>query len=44
VLARSNAQHAALVSHLERREAWPAAQVVREHLGGTEHVLAGLLP
>jgi DNA-binding FadR family transcriptional regulator len=44
VLARSNAQHAALVAHLERREAWPAAQVVREHLGGTEHVLAGLLP
>jgi GntR family transcriptional regulator, transcriptional repressor for pyruvate dehydrogenase complex len=43
VLARSNAQHAQLVRLLERRDAWAAAQLVREHLEGTERVLAGLL-
>jgi DNA-binding FadR family transcriptional regulator len=44
VLARSNEQHAALVTALERRDAWGAAHVVREHLKGTEQVLAGLMP
>jgi DNA-binding GntR family transcriptional regulator len=44
VLAQSNAQHAQLVRHLERRDAWGAGQVVREHVEGTERVLAGLLP
>jgi DNA-binding FadR family transcriptional regulator len=44
VLARSNEQHAALVAALERRDARVAAQVVREHLAGTEQVLAGLMP
>jgi GntR family transcriptional regulator, transcriptional repressor for pyruvate dehydrogenase complex len=44
VLARSNEQHAALVAALERRDGWAAAQVVREHLKGTEQVLAGLMP
>jgi GntR family transcriptional regulator, transcriptional repressor for pyruvate dehydrogenase complex len=43
VLVRSNAQHAQLVRLLERRDAWAAAQLVREHLEGTERVLAGLL-
>jgi GntR family transcriptional regulator, transcriptional repressor for pyruvate dehydrogenase complex len=43
VLARSNAQHAQLVRLLERRDAWAAAHLVREHLEGTERVLAGLL-
>jgi GntR family transcriptional regulator, transcriptional repressor for pyruvate dehydrogenase complex len=43
VLARSNDQHAQLVRLLERRDAFAAAQLVREHLKGTEQVLAGLL-
>jgi DNA-binding FadR family transcriptional regulator len=44
VLARSNEQHAALVAALERGDGWVAAHVVREHLKGTEQVLAGLMP
>jgi GntR family transcriptional regulator, transcriptional repressor for pyruvate dehydrogenase complex len=44
VLARSNEQHAALVAALERREGWTAGRIVREHLKGTEQVLAGLMP
>jgi DNA-binding FadR family transcriptional regulator len=44
VLARSNEQHAALVAALEQRDGWAAAQLVREHLKGTEQVLAGLMP
>jgi GntR family transcriptional regulator, transcriptional repressor for pyruvate dehydrogenase complex len=44
VLARSNEQHAALVTALEQRDGWGAAQLVREHLKGTEQVLAGLMP
>jgi GntR family transcriptional regulator, transcriptional repressor for pyruvate dehydrogenase complex len=44
VLARSNEQHASLVAALERRDGWAAAHVVREHLKGTEQVLAGLMP
>jgi DNA-binding FadR family transcriptional regulator len=44
VLARSNEQHAALTAALERREGWTAGRIVREHLKGTEQVLAGLMP
>ena len=44
VLSRSNEQHAALVTALEHRDGWGAAQLVREHLKGTEQVLAGLMP
>jgi GntR family transcriptional regulator, transcriptional repressor for pyruvate dehydrogenase complex len=44
VLARSNEQHAALVAALERRDSSAAAYMVREHLKGTEQVLAGLMP
>jgi GntR family transcriptional regulator, transcriptional repressor for pyruvate dehydrogenase complex len=44
VLAQSNAQHAQLVRLLERRDAWAAAQLVREHIEGTERVISGLLP
>ncbi|HET8756986.1 MAG TPA: FCD domain-containing protein [Solirubrobacteraceae bacterium] len=44
VLARSNDQHAALVTALEHGDGWRAAQLVREHLKGTEQVLAGLMP
>jgi DNA-binding GntR family transcriptional regulator len=43
VLEQSNAQHAQLVTLLERRDAYAAAQLIREHLQGTERVLAGLL-
>jgi GntR family transcriptional repressor for pyruvate dehydrogenase complex len=43
VLEKSNAQHGQLVDLLERREAWSAAQLIKEHLQGTEKVLAGLL-
>jgi GntR family transcriptional repressor for pyruvate dehydrogenase complex len=44
VLARSTEQHAALVRALERRDGWAAAKIVREHMKGTEQVLAGLMP
>src|SRR5918997_6165988 len=44
VLARSNEQHAQLVRLLDRRDGIAAAQLVREHLKGTEQVLAGLMP
>jgi DNA-binding GntR family transcriptional regulator len=44
VLARSNDQHAQLVRLLDRRDGFAAAQLVREHLKGTEQVLAGLMP
>jgi GntR family transcriptional regulator, transcriptional repressor for pyruvate dehydrogenase complex len=44
VLARSNEQHAEIVTALGRNDSWTAAQVVREHLKGTEQVLAGLMP
>jgi len=43
VLAQSNAQHAQLVALLERRDAWAAARLIREHVQGTEKVLVGLL-
>ena len=44
VLAWSNAQHARLVTCLERHDPATAMRVMVEHLHGTEHVLAGLLP
>ena len=44
VLAWSNAQHARLIACLERHDPTTAMQVMTEHLHGTEHVLAGLLP
>ena len=44
VLAWSNAQHAKLVGCLERNDAQTAVTIMVEHLHGTEHVLAGLLP
>jgi DNA-binding FadR family transcriptional regulator len=44
VLAWSNAQHVRLVDCLEQRDSRTAVQVMTEHLRGTEHVLAGLLP
>src|SRR5688500_3943400 len=44
VLSRSNDQHAQLVGLLDRRDGFGAARLVREHLKGTEQVLAGLMP
>jgi len=43
VLTQSNAQHGRLVTHLRRHEAAAAAALMREHIRGTEHILAGLL-
>jgi len=44
VLTRSNAQHRRLVSCLGRREPRAAVALMRKHIEGTEHILAGLLP
>ena len=44
VLAWANAQHARLIACLERHDTATAARIMTEHLKGTEHVLAGLLP
>jgi GntR family transcriptional regulator, transcriptional repressor for pyruvate dehydrogenase complex len=44
VLAWSNGQHARLLLCLEQRDAVAAMRIMAEHLRGTEHVLAGLLP
>jgi DNA-binding FadR family transcriptional regulator len=43
VLTRSNAQHAELVGFLRKREADSAVDVMRRHIRGTEHILAGLI-
>ena len=44
VLTRSNAQHGKLVAALERGDATRAVRLTREHLAGTEHIIAGLMP
>ena len=44
VLAHANEQHARLLAALRERDAGAALGIVAEHLHGTEHVLAGLLP
>jgi GntR family transcriptional regulator, transcriptional repressor for pyruvate dehydrogenase complex len=44
VLAHANAQHARLLAAVRARDAGHAVAVMTEHLQGTEHVLAGLLP
>lgn len=44
VLAHSNAQHARLLAAIRAKDAGHAVQIVTEHLQGTEHILAGLLP
>jgi DNA-binding FadR family transcriptional regulator len=43
VLTHSNAQHERLVKHLRRGEAGAAVKLMREHIRGTEHILAGLI-
>jgi DNA-binding FadR family transcriptional regulator len=44
VLNRSNEQHRRLVALLRRRDIGGAVRLMREHMDGTEHILAGLLP
>jgi GntR family transcriptional regulator, transcriptional repressor for pyruvate dehydrogenase complex len=44
ILAHANAQHAQLLARIRARDADGAVRVMAEHLRGTEHVLAGLLP
>jgi DNA-binding FadR family transcriptional regulator len=43
VLLHSNEQHRRLVRLLRRREAPQAVKLMREHIEGTEHILAGLI-
>jgi GntR family transcriptional regulator, transcriptional repressor for pyruvate dehydrogenase complex len=44
LLEHANAQHARLLAMLRDREGDRAVVLVREHLAGTEHILAGQLP
>ena len=44
VLRSSNEQHRRLVALLRRRDVGNAVRLMREHMDGTEHILAGLLP
>ncbi len=43
LLMHSNAQHRRLVWLLRKRETGRAVRLMREHIEGTEHILAGLL-
>jgi GntR family transcriptional repressor for pyruvate dehydrogenase complex len=44
LLAWSNQQHAKMLAAVRRRDGDRAMRIMAEHLKGTEHVLAGLLP
>ena len=44
VLTRSNEQHGRLVDLMQNGQASKAVKLMREHIEGTEHILAGLLP
>jgi DNA-binding FadR family transcriptional regulator len=44
VLERSNEQHGRLVKALRKGDGSRAVKAMREHIEGTEHILAGLLP
>jgi len=44
VLTHSNLQHRRLVRLLRRGQRSRALRLIREHIEGTEHILAGLLP
>lgn len=44
VLTHSNGQHRELVRLMRQRDATRAVALMREHIEGTEHILAGLLP
>ena len=43
VLTHSNAQHRRLVALLRRGRGAQAVTIMREHIEGTEHILAGLI-
>lgn len=43
VLTHSNAQHRRLLTLIRRGEAGAAVRLIREHIHGTEHILAGLI-
>jgi GntR family transcriptional regulator, transcriptional repressor for pyruvate dehydrogenase complex len=43
VLTSSNAQHKRLIALLRRRDSGRAVRLMRQHMEGTEHILAGLL-
>jgi len=43
VLTHSNAQHRRIVALLRRRRGAQAVSIMREHIEGTEHILAGLI-
>jgi len=43
VLTRSNAQHKRLIALVRRGDTGQAVRLMREHIEGTEHILAGLL-
>jgi DNA-binding GntR family transcriptional regulator len=44
LLAWTNQQHAKMLSAVRKRDGDRAMRIMAEHLKGTEHVLAGLLP
>jgi GntR family transcriptional repressor for pyruvate dehydrogenase complex len=44
VLTHSNNQHKRLVACLDKGDARSSVALVREHIHGTEHILAGLMP
>ena len=44
VLRASNAQHRRLIAALRRGDSARAVRIARQHIEGTEHILAGLLP
>jgi DNA-binding GntR family transcriptional regulator len=43
VLTHSNVQHKRLVTLLRRGQTGAAVRLMREHIEGTEHILAGLI-
>jgi DNA-binding GntR family transcriptional regulator len=44
ILEHANAQHAQVLSRIRAHDGDAAVRIMAEHLRGTEHVLAGLLP
>jgi DNA-binding FadR family transcriptional regulator len=44
VLEHSNAEHARMIDAFAKRDTARAVRLLRRHLDGTEHILAGLLP
>ncbi len=43
VLTRSNTQHRRIIDLIRRRDTGRAVRLMREHIEGTEHILAGLM-